>query len=273
MILLNLFPTLAVTTVYAFRQRGWLFLLKGFLHIHCESYRSRCCHEMIEIQEVSVTYPNGVHALKNINLRVEKGEFTFLVGATGAGKSTLLKLITREVLPTSGKVIVAGRNVAGIPPHEVPYYRRMMGVVFQDFGLLPNKTVWENVAFVLRVLGLPRKEIRKRTANALDLVGLLRRCDSFPAQLSGGEAQRVAIARAIANDPPLLLADEPTGNLDPDTSWDIMQLLIHINIRGTTVLVASHDKYVIDRMRKRVVMLDRGTIISDVPSGVYAHEP
>lgn len=228
---------------------------------------------MIEIQEASVTYPNGVHALRNVNLRVEKGEFVFLVGATGAGKSTLLKLITREVLPAHGKVIVAGRNVAEIPLHEVPYYRRMMGVVFQDFGLLPNKTVWENVAFALRVLGLPRKEIRKRTANAIELVGLLRRCDSFPAQLSGGEAQRVAIARAIANDPPLLLADEPTGNLDPDTSWDIMQLLSHINIRGTTVLVASHDKFVIDRMRKRVVMLERGTIVSDVPCGVYAHEP
>lgn len=228
---------------------------------------------MIEIQEVSVTYPNGVHALRNVSLRVAKGEFVFLVGATGAGKSTLLKLITREVLPSSGKVIVAGRNVAQLSQAEVPYYRRMMGVVFQDFGLLPNKTVWENVAFALRVLGLPRKEIRRRTAHAIELVGLLRRCDSFPSQLSGGEAQRVAIARAIANDPPLLLADEPTGNLDPDTSWDTMQLLSHINIRGTTVLVASHDKYVIDRMRKRVVVLDRGAIVSDVPCGVYAHEP
>lgn len=228
---------------------------------------------MIEIQEVSVTYPNGVRALWDVNLRVEKGEFVFLVGPTGVGKSTLFKLITREVLPNTGKVIVAGRNVADISLRETPYYRRMMGVVFQDFGLLPNKTVWENVAFALRVLGMSRREIRKRTTHALDLVGLLRRCDSFPAQLSGGEMQRVAIARAIANEPVLLLADEPTGNLDPDTSWDIMQLLSHINIRGTTVLVASHDKYVIDRMRKRVVLLEGGTIVSDTPCGVYAYEP
>ncbi len=227
---------------------------------------------MIEIQRVAVTYANSVRALIDVSLRVEKGEFVFLVGTTGAGKSTLLRLINREMLPTSGRVIVSGQDVADLRYHQIPHYRRQMGVVFQDYELLPNLTVWENVAFVLRVLGMGRKEVRQRTTWALELVGLLKRCRHRPEELSGGEQQRVAIARAIVNEPPLLLADEPTGNLDPDTSWDIMQLLSHINARGTTVVVASHDIAVIERMNRRIVRLEAGQLVSDSPAEVYTPE-
>ncbi len=227
---------------------------------------------MIEIQRVAVTYANSVRALVDVSLRVEKGEFVFLVGTTGAGKSTLLRLINRELLPTSGRVIVSGQDVAELRYHQIPHFRRQMGVVFQDYELLPNLSVWENVAFVLRVLGMGRKEVRQRTTWALELVGLLKRCRHRPEELSGGEQQRVAIARAIVNEPPLLLADEPTGNLDPDTSWDIMQLLSHINARGTTVVVASHDFAVIERMNRRIVRLEAGQVVSDTPAEVYNPE-
>jgi cell division transport system ATP-binding protein len=228
---------------------------------------------MIELCDVSLVYPNGVQALTHINLRVGRGDFVFLVGASGSGKSTLIKLLYREFIPTEGKVIVAGQDVTVIPRSAVPYLRRRLGVVFQDFKLLPQKTVWENLAFVLRVTSVPRREIRKRISEALDLVGMMHRCDSFPNELSGGEQQRAAIARALVNNPPILIADEPTGNLDPDTSWGIIQILSRINDRGTTVLVATHDNQVVDRLMRRVVALDGGVIVRDEDNGTYNSLP
>ncbi len=200
-----------------------------------------------------------------------KGEFAFLVGSTGSGKSTLLRLLYREIVPSEGTVIVDGRDVAALRPSEVPFLRRRLGIVFQDFKLLPQKNVWENLAFALRVLGVSRKEISKRISDVLELVGLAHRCDSFPHQMSGGEQQRAAIARALVNHPTVLIADEPTGNLDPDTSWEIMQLLSEINARGTTVLVATHDNQMVDRLKKRVIEIDSGYIVRDQYKGTYAH--
>jgi cell division transport system ATP-binding protein len=224
---------------------------------------------MIEFKDVSVTYPNDIQALRDVNLMIEKGEFVFIVGPTGTGKTTLLKLIFKEETPTQGSVLVSGQDVTKIRGSAIPRLRRRVGVVFQDFKLLPQKTVWENVAFALFVIDTPRKEIKARVSEALELVGLLDRADSYPHQLSGGEQQRVTIARAIVNDPPILLADEPTGNLDPDTSWDIVQLLSRINERGTTVIIASHDKHIVDKMNKRVVALDQGAIARDEKKGKY----
>jgi len=224
---------------------------------------------MIEFQDICVVYPNGVRALSNINLFVEKGEFAFVVGPTGSGKSTLLKLVYREELPTQGRVMVTGKDVSELRPSAVPYLRRKIGIVFQDFRLLPQKTVWENLAFALRVIGASTREIVRRIPEVLELVSLRHRCDAFPNQLSGGEQQRASIARALVNDPPLLLADEPTGNLDPDTSWDIIQLLARINIRGATVLVATHDRDIVDRLRKRVIELDAGQVVRDEQKGAY----
>jgi len=228
---------------------------------------------MIELTDVSVVYPNGVQALSDVSLRVARGEFVFVVGPSGSGKSTLLRLVYREFLPTRGRVIVGGQDVTTLPQNGIPYLRRRLGVVFQDFKLLPQKTVWENLAFVLRVTSVPRREIRRRISEALDLVGIMHRCDSFPAELSGGEQQRASIARAIVNNPPILVADEPTGNLDPDTSWGITQLLARINARGTTVLVATHDNQIVDRLIRRVVALDVGRIVRDQDKGLYHHEP
>jgi len=224
---------------------------------------------MIEFRNVWVSYPNDIQALRDVTLRIEKGEFAFVVGPTGTGKSTLLKLIYREETPTQGKVIVAGQDVTRLKGGRIPRLRRGIGVVFQDFRLLPQKTAWENVAFALYVTGAPRKDIRARVPEVLDLVGLRERADAYPHQLSGGEQQRISIARALVNNPPILLADEPTGNLDPDTSWDIIQLLSRINIRGTTVVVASHDQHIVDRMNKRVIALDRGAVARDEAKGRY----
>jgi cell division transport system ATP-binding protein len=224
---------------------------------------------MIEMHGVSVVYPNGVQALKSVDLQVDEGNFVFVVGSTGSGKSTLLKLIYREELPSEGKVVVAGHEVTNLKPAQVPFLRRKIGVVFQDFRLLPQKTIYENLAFALRVIGTPGREIRKRIKEALELVGLADRCDSFPDQLSGGEQQRAAIARSIVNHPTLLVADEPTGNLDPDTSWGIMQVLSDINARGTTLIVASHDSQMIDKMKKRVIEIDSGRVVRDQEEGTY----
>lgn len=224
---------------------------------------------MIQLKGVTLTYPNGVQALKNVDFSVEPGQFVFLVGPTGSGKSTLLKLLDRDIKPTSGQIMVNGYDVTKIHPGQIPGLRRSMGVVFQDFRLLPQKTAYENVAFALQVIGTPRKEIRKRVPKILDLVGVANRIDSYPHQLSGGEQQRVSIARALVNNPNLLIADEPTGNLDPDTSWDIFQLLSKINVNGTTVVVASHDKNVVDAMKKRVVALEKGIIVRDEAEGIY----
>ncbi|HOK54739.1 MAG TPA: cell division ATP-binding protein FtsE [Armatimonadota bacterium] len=228
---------------------------------------------MIELCDVSLVYPNGVQALSHVDLRVGRGDFAFLVGTSGSGKSTLLKLLYRELSPTEGKVFIAGQDITTLPQNAVPFLRRRLGVVFQDFKLLPQKTVWENLAFVLRVTSVPRREMRKRISEALDLVGLMHRCDSFPAELSGGEQQRAAIARALVNNPPILVADEPTGNLDPDTSWGIMQILTRINARGTTILVATHDNQVVDRLMRRVIALDCGKIVRDENRGTYSSTP
>jgi len=226
---------------------------------------------MIHLDNVSVEYPSGVRALNDVNISVGKGDFAFVVGATGSGKSTLLRLLYREITPTQGTVIVAGEDVSKLKPAAVPFLRRKLGIVFQDFKLLPQKNVWENLAFALRVIAVSPKEIRRRIGEVLELVGLTHRCDAFPQQMSGGEQQRAAIARALVNYPTILLADEPTGNLDPDTSWEIIQLLDQVNTRGTTVLVATHDNQVVDALKKRVVQLDSGYVVRDQFKGTYQH--
>lgn len=222
---------------------------------------------MIHMEDVGLVYPDGTRALRSIDLHVERGEFVFLVGASGSGKSSLLGLVYRENVPTSGRVVVAGQDVARLPSSRVPYLRRQVGVVFQDFRILPEKTVWENVGFALDVLGASRREKHNKVSISLELVGLSDKGDAFPDQLSGGEQQRVSIARALVNAPPVLLADEPTGNLDPDISWDLVQLLDNISQRGTTVVVGTHDKYIVDRMQRRVVNLVQGTIVRDAKHG------
>jgi len=227
---------------------------------------------MIEFQDVTFSYNGSAPALRDINLKIEKGEFVFVVGQTGTGKSTLLRMVYRELVPDRGRVIVAGRDVTKLRPREVPYLRRQVGVVFQDFKLLPKKTVWENVAFALEVIGATKQDKFRRIPRILSLVGISEKSDSFPHQLSGGECQRVSIARALVNDPPILLADEPTGNLDPQTSFDIVQLLNKINIRGTTVVVATHDRDIVDRMHKRVVTLVDAQIVRDQERATYQEE-
>jgi cell division transport system ATP-binding protein len=227
---------------------------------------------MIRLQGVTKRYPNGLLALNEVSLSVAEGEFVFLIGPTGAGKSTLLRLLYRAEVPTRGRIAVAGRDVTRLPARQVPALRRSMGIVFQDFKLLPHKTAYENVAFALQVTGFPPEEIRPRALQALEVVGLADRAGALPWQLSGGEQQRVSIARAIVHRPPLLLADEPTGNLDPRTSWEIIQLLSRINLRGTTVLVATHNRLVVDILRKRVVELAGGTLVRDEDYGLYASQ-
>jgi cell division transport system ATP-binding protein len=224
---------------------------------------------MVAFRDVSLTYPNGVRALSNINLRILKAEFVFIVGETGCGKSSLLKLIYRELLPTSGQLLVGSTDVSKLQPWQVPRLRRHLGVVFQDFKLLRDRSVWDNVAFALRVIGVSGRRIRKLVPPVLDLVGLLNRSDSRPDELSGGEQQRACIARALVNSPTILIADEPTGNLDPDTSWEIVQILSRINLKGTTVAMASHDLHVVDRLKRRVVAMEKGRIVRDDLKGSY----
>lgn len=227
---------------------------------------------LIHMKEVSKVYDNGVAALNNVNIDIEKGEFVFVVGSSGAGKSTFIKMILREVLPSKGRLIVNGRDVMTMKESEVPYLRRGLGIVFQDYRLLPDKTVYENVAFAMQVIEAPRREMQKRVNNVLDLVGLKEKFKSFPSQLSGGEQQRVAIARAIVNSPMIVIADEPTGNLDPETSWDIMDIFKRINKTGTTIVMATHDKNIVDTMQRRVVAIENGCIIRDEMKGVYGYE-
>ena len=224
---------------------------------------------MIQLEGVSVVYRTGTQALTDVDLHVERGGLCFIVGASGSGKSTLLQLIYREIAPTKGRVIFDGQDVAQLPAGKVPLLRRQIGIVFQDFRLLPDMTVWENVGFTLDVLGATRREKHRKVPISLELVGLEDKAHSRPGELSGGEQQRVCIARALVNAPPVLLCDEPTGNLDPDTSWDIVELLSHISETGTTVLMATHDKYIVDRMRKRVVNLVQGAVVRDDRAGSY----
>lgn len=227
---------------------------------------------MIKFENVDKEYDNGVKALSNINLSIEKGEFVFLVGPSGAGKSTLIKLILKEENPTSGKIYLNNKDITNVKNRKVPYIRRNVGVVFQDFRLLPNKTVYENIAFAMEIIGSHSKEIRRNVPMVLSMVNLSKKADYYPDQLSGGEHQRVAIARAIVNNPPILIADEPTGNLDPDTAWEIMKLLRDINRRGTTILMATHAKEIVDAMQKRVIEIEKGMIVRDEEKGVYGHE-
>ena len=227
---------------------------------------------MINFDNVSKQYKNSnTPALNDINLNIEQGEFVFLVGQSGSGKSSLLRLLLKEEKPTSGTVTVDGINVAKLPNRKVPAFRRTMGIVFQDFRLLPGKTVFDNVAFGMEVIGKSKKEIQQRIPAILDLVGLDEKAHRLPSELSGGEQQRVALARAFVNQPRLLLADEPTGNLDPSTSVGIMKLLDRINRTGTTIVMATHDVAIVDQMRKRIVQMENGKIIRDQERGMYGH--
>ncbi|NBO25856.1 MAG: cell division ATP-binding protein FtsE [Actinobacteria bacterium] len=227
---------------------------------------------MINFDGVSKQYKNSNQpALDGINLNIEQGEFVFLVGQSGSGKSSLLRLLLKEEKPTSGTVTVDGINVAKLPNRKVPAFRRTMGIVFQDFRLLPGKTVFDNVAFGMEVIGKSKKEIKQRIPAILDLVGLDEKAHRLPSELSGGEQQRVALARAFVNQPKLLLADEPTGNLDPSTSVGIMKLLDRINRTGTTIVMATHDVAIVDQMRKRIVQMENGKIIRDQERGMYGH--
>jgi cell division transport system ATP-binding protein len=227
---------------------------------------------VIYFNDVTKIYGEDAVALRKVNLDVEAGEFVFLVGPSGSGKSTMMRLILKEIEPTYGSISVSGVKLSAIPRRYVPRHRRNIGCVFQDFKLLPNKTAAENVAYAMEVTGQKRRAIRTKVPQILELVGLSDKRDAFPDQLSGGEQQRVSIARAFVSQPPILIADEPTGNLDPDTSVGIMQLLHRINRIGTTVLVATHDKEMVDVMRKRVVALEAGEIVRDKARGVYADE-
>ncbi len=224
---------------------------------------------MIRFEDVTKTYKGDVVALKSLSLEILKGEFVFLVGPSGSGKSTFLKLLLRDEVATQGRVLVAGRDIGRLGAWKVPQLRRNIGCVFQDFKLLTNKTVYENVAFALEVIGRPKHIMRTQVPQILDLVGLTKKADNFPTELSGGEQQRVSIARAFVNRPLILLADEPTGNLDPATTVGIMRLLDRINRTGTTVVMATHDQRIVDAMRRRVIELDHGSLVRDQVRGVY----
>jgi cell division transport system ATP-binding protein len=227
---------------------------------------------IIELEDASVVYPGGHMGLDRVSLQVERGEFMFLVGPTGCGKSTFIKLLIREVELASGGLWIAGRDVVSLPADRTPFLRRRIGTVFQDFKLLPNRTVFDNVAYALQVTGGTRSDIRRKVPEILRLVGLADKTRNYPDELSGGEQQRVSVARAFVNHPPLLLADEPTGNLDPETSIGIMQLLYRINRTGTTVLVATHDREMVDKMRRRVVALHEGRVVRDQAAGMYTDD-
>ncbi len=227
---------------------------------------------MIEFQNIDKEYENNIKALYNVSLKINKGDFVFLVGSSGAGKSTLIKLLLKEEEPTNGKIILNNTDITNVKSRRVPYIRRSIGVVFQDFRLLPNKTVYENVAFAMEIIGSKPKEIRRKVPMVLSMVDLSKKASSFPDQLSGGEMQRVSIARAIVNSPPVLIADEPTGNLDPETAWEIMRVLTDINGRGTTVLMATHAKEIVNSMKKRVVEIHEGRLIRDQQKGGYGNE-
>ena len=222
---------------------------------------------MIEFKNVSKVYDTGTEAVHNANFKIDKGEFVFLVGSSGSGKSTLIKLILKEEEPTRGNIIINGKDTTFLKPKRVPFLRRSMGVVFQDFRLLPDKTVYENVAFAMYIVKATPRHIRRQVPMVLSLVGLSAKAKMYPNELSGGEQQRVALARALVNNPSMIIADEPTGNLDPDTAWEIMNLLNDINLRGTTVVMATHAKNIVDAMNKRVIHIEKGNIISDRKGG------
>ena len=228
---------------------------------------------MLIMNDVSKVYPGGSVALQDVNVHIEPGEFVFVVGPSGAGKSTFIKMLFREVLPTTGSIFVNGMDILALSPKEIPFMRRQLGIIFQDYRLLPDRTVFENVAFAMQVIEAPHRKIRRQVNNVLDLVGLRHRSNAYPNELSGGEQQRIAIARAIVNDPVFVIADEPTGNLDPETSWDIMEIFKEINSAGTTIVMATHDKELVNRMKKRVLVIENGVLASDTKKGSYkVHE-
>lgn len=227
---------------------------------------------MIKMVNISKEYRNGVTALYDINMEIDKGEFVFLVGSSGAGKSTLIKLLLKEEGISRGRMYLDGMDITRVPNRRIPYIRRKVGVVFQDFRLLPNKTVYENVAFAMEIIGAKPREIRRRVPLILSMVDLSRKASSFPDQLSGGEQQRVSIARSIVNNPPVLIADEPTGNLDPDTAEEIMKVLVDINNRGTTIVMATHARDIVNKMKKRVIALEDGRLVRDEEKGGYSIE-
>ncbi|MBR5317525.1 MAG: cell division ATP-binding protein FtsE [Lachnospiraceae bacterium] len=227
---------------------------------------------MIVLDNVSKSYATGAPALNGVSLNIKQGEFVFIVGDSGSGKSTLIKLLLRELLPTSGELYVNGQNLVDLKRRNVPKYRRNLGVVFQDFRLLKDRNVYENVAFAQRIIQVPNREIRKNVPSILSVVGLAGKYKAKPRQLSGGEQQRVALARALINRPPILLCDEPTGNLDPKNSWEIMKLLDQINKKGTTVLVVTHNREIVNEMQKRVITMKKGIIVSDEEKGGYIDE-
>ena len=227
---------------------------------------------MIEFKDVTKEYSKGIAALNGVNLKIEKGEFAFIVGDSGSGKSTLIRLLLKELDPTSGSIIVNGQNLNRLKHRKIPQYRRHLGVVFQDFRLLKDRNIYENIAFALRVTETSPRIIKQKVPAALSLVGLAQKYKAFPKELSGGEQQRVAIARAIVNEPAILLADEPTGNLDPTNSWEIMKLLEEANERGTTVLVVTHNQEIVNEMKKRVITMKKGVIVSDEQKGGYNNE-
>ncbi len=227
---------------------------------------------MIEMHDIWKTYTDGTHALRGVSLRIDSNEFVYLVGPSGAGKSTFMKLIYREEVPTKGQISVSGFNIGKLKARKIPYVRRNIGVIFQDFRLLPQLTVFENVAFAMEVIEAPKRIIKKRTMEVLELVGLQHKHASKPSQLSGGEQQRVSIARAIVNNPSVIVADEPTGNLDPETSIGIMNLLEEINYRGSTIVMATHNKDIVNSIRKRVIAIENGIIVRDEARGEYGYE-
>lgn len=227
---------------------------------------------MLRMTNISKVYQNGSVALENVNIHIEPGEFVFIVGPSGAGKSTFFKMLFREIQPTSGIIEVNGTNILELTDKEIPYYRRQLGIIFQDYRLLPDRTVYENVAFAMQVIETPHRKIKRRVMNVLDLVGLRGRANAYPNELSGGEQQRIAIARAIVNNPALVIADEPTGNLDPDTSWEIMNIFKEINDNGTTIVMATHAKEIVDAMAKRVIAIEKGHIVRDEMNGGYGYE-
>ena len=227
---------------------------------------------MIRLTDVEMQYPNGVQAIRGISMTIEDGEFVFMVGPSGSGKSTIIKLLTAEVEPTAGRIMINGFSVNNIAERQIPYMRRTVGVIFQDFRLIEKKSVYENLAFAMRAVGSPSKTIKNRIGYVLELVGLENKARRLPSELSGGEQQRVAIARALINNPTMIIADEPTGNLDPQRSFEIMLLLEQINALGTTVMVVTHEKGLVDRFTKRVVAIDEGRVVSDGMDGYYSYE-
>ena len=247
-----------------------LQLLDIIIIIKLDKFYKKWGNFMIEFKNVYKKYATGTEAVNNANFKIEKGDFAFLVGASGSGKSTLIKLILKEEEPTSGNIIINGKDTTFLKPKRVPYLRRSMGVVFQDFRLLPDKTVYENVAFAMNIVKATPKHIRRQVPMVLSLVGLSGKAKVYPDELSGGEQQRVALARALVNNPSMIIADEPTGNLDPETAWEIMNLLNEINLRGTTVVIATHAKDIVDQMKKRVIEIEKGVIVRDDRKGGYS---